>query len=73
MLPNRSSEELRVTLDELSFQQEAAALVLEGAVLELPSRMGGNVSEVVDLLRRQAATLRSLSARVTAGDIEAHR
>ncbi len=66
---DRSTEEVRVTLAELSFQDESAALVLERAALELPDRLSGEVTEVIELLRKQAATLRSLAERVQEGGI----
>ena len=52
MSRSRSTEEVRVTLAELSFQDEAAAVVLERAALELPLGLGGEVTEVVELLRK---------------------
>lgn len=67
---DRSSQELRVTLAELAFQSEASAVVLERAALELPSGLSGEVSEVIELMRAHAATLRSLAERVQSGRIE---
>lgn len=69
MLRSRPNEQVRVTLAELSFQDEAAALVLERAAMELPTGLGGEVTQVIELLRRQAATLRSLAERVQDGGI----
>lgn len=66
---DRLTEQVRVTLAELSFQGEAASLVLERAALELPDRLSGEVCEVIKLLRRQATTLRSMAERVQEGDI----
>ncbi len=66
---SQTNEAVRVTLAELSFQDEAAAVVLERAAMELPTGLGGEVTEVIELLRRQAATLRSLAERVQYGDI----
>ncbi|MDH1011635.1 hypothetical protein N5C80_23140 [Pseudomonas nicosulfuronedens] len=71
MSRNRSTEEVRVTLAELSFQNEAAAVVLERAALELPSGLGCEVTEVIELLRRHAVSLRSLAERVQDGGIAA--
>lgn len=71
MSRDRSTEEVRVTLAELSFQNEAAAAVLERAALELPAGLSGEVAEVVELLRKHAATLRSLAERVQDGRIVA--
>lgn len=69
MLRDRSSEEVRVTMVEMAFQHEAQALVLERAALELPPGLSADVVGVIDLLRRQAATLRTLSERVRDGGI----
>lgn len=69
MSGSRPTEEVRVTLAELSFQNEAAAVVLERAALELPLGLGSEVTEVVELLRKHAATLRSLAERVQDGGI----
>lgn len=69
MPKDRLTEQVRVTLAELTFQDESAALVLERAALELPDRLSGEVTEVIELLRRQAVTLRSLAERVQEGDI----
>ncbi|MDH1074561.1 hypothetical protein N5C93_17095 [Pseudomonas nitroreducens] len=69
MLRDRSSEEVRVTMVEMAFQHEAQAVVLERAALELPAGLSSEVTEVVELLRRQAATLRGLAARVQDGGI----
>lgn len=69
MLRDRASEEVRVTMVEMAFQHEAQAVVLERAALELPPGLASDVTEVVDLLRRQAATLRALAERVQDGGI----
>lgn len=69
MPKDRLTEQVRVTLAELTFQDESAVLVLERAALELPDRLSGEVTEIIELLRKQAATLRSLAERVQEGGI----
>lgn len=64
-----SSQELKNTLTELSFRTESAAVVLDRAALELPTALNKDVVEVIEMLRGQAATLRSLAERVQDGGI----
>jgi len=66
---DRSTQELRVTLTELAFRNEASAVVLELAALELPPGVAGSVQEVIELLRADAAKLRTLAERTQAGGI----
>lgn len=66
---DRATQELRVTLTELAFRNESAAVVLEQAVRELPPWLAGGVQEVIDLLKADAAKLRTLAERTQDGGI----
>lgn len=66
---DRSTEELRVTMVEMAFQHEMQVVLLTRAATELPPGLAGDVTMVVDLLRKQAATLRALAERVEDGGI----
>ncbi|MFS2122625.1 hypothetical protein [Pseudomonas sp. Pseusp97] len=66
---DRASQELRVTLAELSFRNEASATVLELAALELPPGQADKVREVIKLLRADAGKIRILAERTQAGQI----
>ncbi|MFV3305785.1 hypothetical protein ACNFBT_10945 [Pseudomonas sp. NY15181] len=69
MPQDRATQELRVTLTELAFRNEASAVVLEQAALELPPGLSAGVQSVIELLRADAAKLRTLAERTQDGGI----
>ncbi|WP_395554665.1 hypothetical protein [Pseudomonas aeruginosa] len=66
---DRASRELHVTLTEMAFKNESAAIVLEVAALELPAGASNDVTDVIQMLRSDATTLRLLADRTQEGQM----
>lgn len=66
---DRSTEEVRVTFTEMAFRNEMSAVVLELAARELPPGLSASVQDVIELLKADAAKLRTLAERTQAGGI----
>lgn len=54
---------------EMAFQHEMQVVLLARAATELPPGLASDVTMVVDLLQKQAATLRTLAVRAEDGGI----